>query len=93
MINGLATYGYEVVFASLPSLGWSGAPLVPTMEDDAACIRSLVMKLLDKRKDVILAAHSYGGIPATEAAKGLTCSFERSACRFGVYNVLYPIGW
>ncbi|KAF7360613.1 Alpha/beta-hydrolase [Mycena venus] len=41
------------------------------MYDDAAAVAALVSSLTDEDQDVVLVAHSYGGIVACEAAKGL----------------------
>lgn len=46
-----------------------------TADDDAARIRDAVTTLLDHPthpKDVVLAAHSYGGVPASSALRGLS---------------------
>jgi pimeloyl-ACP methyl ester carboxylesterase len=41
------------------------------MADDAAFIAAALAKLADDGQDIVLVAHSYGGIPATEALNGL----------------------
>ncbi|MCJ1414016.1 hypothetical protein MMC32_000341 [Xylographa parallela] len=46
-----------------------GAP--PSMYADAAFIAAEVETLADEGKYVVLIAHSYGGLPATESTKGL----------------------
>lgn len=45
------------------------------MEDDATAIQKVTSKLADEGQQIILVMHSYGGIPGTESAKGL--SWER----------------
>ncbi|KAJ6195051.1 hypothetical protein J3E72DRAFT_387728 [Bipolaris maydis] len=47
-----------------------GAP--PNMYADARYINEHVEKLADEGKEVVLVAHSYGGVPATESLKGVT---------------------
>jgi hypothetical protein len=41
------------------------------MYDDAAVIASEAEKLAEDGKDVVIIAHSYGGIPASQSTKGL----------------------
>lgn len=53
-----------------PGVGREGTP--PSMVDDAAFISAELSKLADAGTEVVLVAHSYGGIPATESTKGLT---------------------
>ncbi|KAH7072388.1 Alpha/beta hydrolase fold-1 [Paraphoma chrysanthemicola] len=62
----------------------------PTMYDDAEFVSRFVQTLADKGEDVVILSHSYGGIPATEALKGLTKT-ERSAQgkKGGVTHVAY----
>ncbi|MCJ1435194.1 hypothetical protein MMC27_004566 [Xylographa pallens] len=74
IVDAVAAQGYEIRGLHLPTVGLKtgpreGAP--PSMYDDAAFIAGEVEKLADEGKDVILIAHSYGGIPATESTKGL----------------------
>lgn len=61
-----------------PPCFYSKKPTLPTMSDDAAFIASFVEKLADAGEEVVLAAHSYGGTPASECIKGLTVE-ERKA--------------
>lgn len=42
-----------------------------SMQDDAAEIRRVAGNFIDQGRDVVLIPHSYGGIPATEAVKGI----------------------
>lgn len=46
----------------------SGAPAEVGLDEDAACIRNELDKLImEQGKDVIVVAHSYGGVVATQA--------------------------
>ena len=45
---------------------------LPDMYDDAAFVAKEIEKHADQGKDIILLAHSYGGIPATESVKGFS---------------------
>ncbi|KAH3905254.1 hypothetical protein HBI56_173410 [Parastagonospora nodorum] len=69
--------GYPVYSALLPSVGTEGKV---TIDDDAAYIRDrMLLPILDyEEHDVILLMHSYGGIPGSAAANGLSKT-ERSA--------------
>ena len=74
IVDAVAANGYEIQALHLPTVGLKtgpreGAP--PSMYEDATFIATEVEKLSDEGKDVILIAHSYGGIPATESTKGL----------------------
>ncbi|KAL5358343.1 Alpha/beta hydrolase fold-1 [Aspergillus floccosus] len=76
ILDPVAEAGYEVKALHLPSVGHTsgqgGACPPPSMYDDAAFIASQVRDLVDEGKDVIIFAHAYGGIPATESTKGLS---------------------
>lgn len=56
----LTARGRQVVTVDLPSCG----PERGDLYDDSAAIRAA----LDRQSDAVLVAHSYGGIPATDAA-------------------------
>jgi hypothetical protein len=77
IVSGAAEKGVQVDALDMPSVGPRDGPL-PTMYDDAAFIASHVTRLADSGKDVILLAHSYGGVPTTQSTKGLTKK-ERAA--------------
>ncbi|KAH8927945.1 alpha/beta-hydrolase [Atractiella rhizophila] len=63
--------GHEVHPFQLPSAGErKGKPA--TFEDDVDGIASLISRLAEEQKDVVLALNSYAGFPGTEATKGLT---------------------
>lgn len=62
--------GIDVSVVKTPSVGRRD-PLPPaTMTDDANAVRDVVDKLTNEGKDVIVMAHSYGGLPATESING-----------------------
>jgi pimeloyl-ACP methyl ester carboxylesterase len=65
VIAELNQYGIASVTVDLPSCRDDGTP-AGDMHADAAEIR----RTLDQYEDVVLVAHSYGGIPATEGAAG-----------------------
>ncbi|GAP93475.1 hypothetical protein SAMD00023353_13300020 [Rosellinia necatrix] len=76
LVDRLGENGYEMKVLHLPSVGRAageGRDTPPgTMYEDAALIAKEVEALADAGKEVILVAHSYGGMPATESTKGLS---------------------
>lgn len=86
-VGQLSKHGYDGVAISLPSVGGKKPA---TMEDDAAAIAKVTSKLADEGKDVILVSHSYGGIPASESAKGLSRKErQESGKKGGISALLY----
>jgi pimeloyl-ACP methyl ester carboxylesterase len=85
----LRSSGYEVHIVSHRSIGTPYSP-PPTMYDDAAQIHDLLVSLADQGKEVVLVMHSYGGMPGTEAVKGVSI-LERKAQGKpgGVSHLLY----
>lgn len=75
VVDPVKAKGYDIRALHLLTVGLGpenprkGTP--PNMYDDAAFIAKEIEKLADEGKDVILIAHSYGGIPTTESIKGL----------------------
>jgi thioesterase domain-containing protein len=69
LIDELAKVNYDAVGVTLPSVD-SNPPLA-SWEQDAQAVREAIMERLDAGKDVIVLAHSFGGIAMSEAAKGL----------------------
>lgn len=76
IVQALAAANISIKVLHLPSVGLGpnvgreGAP--PTMLDDAAFISAELTQLADAGTEIVLVAHSYGGIPATQSMKGLT---------------------
>ncbi|KAL6711733.1 hypothetical protein ACN47E_004667 [Coniothyrium glycines] len=74
--------GYEIYVLDPPCYPKNYKPNTgiapPSMYDDAKFIAGQVEKLSDEGKEVVLLAHSYGGVPATESLKSLTLK-ERKA--------------
>lgn len=71
VIAHVANEGYSIQALRLPSVGYK-TNVPGTMQNDAAFIASEILKQADEGKDVVLIAHSYGGLPATESTKGLS---------------------
>lgn len=94
VVDPVKAKGYDIRALHLPTVGLGpgkpreGTP--PTMYDDAAFIAKEVEKLADEGKDVILIAHSYGGIPVTESVKGLSKEERAKAGKKGgVVRIAY----
>ncbi|KAF2475686.1 alpha/beta-hydrolase [Lindgomyces ingoldianus] len=78
----IVSRGYEMHVLQYPSIGYKPNSL-PTMADDAAFISAEVAKVADEGKDIVLVAHSYGGIPASESVKGLSKADRKKAGKKG----------
>lgn len=86
-ISKLSAYGYNAVAVALPSVG---GKTVTDMRDDAVAVRKVTSKLIDEGKNVVLVSHSYGGLPATESAEGLSKKErEASGETGGISALLY----
>lgn len=74
VVQGVTARGLDIKAIHLPSVGTPGPRegAAPTMYDDAAFIAAHVRSLADAGKDVLLIAHSYGGVPTTESVRGLS---------------------
>lgn len=81
LVAEIQSQGYEARVTDLLSANDGTRQPPATGEDDAEHIRKQVLAILDSDTDptnVVLAAHSYGGMPATSALKGLSKA-DRSA--------------
>jgi pimeloyl-ACP methyl ester carboxylesterase len=67
----LASHGYKTLTPALPSVDLAPEQTLPSSEADIAAVRETIVAELDSGHDVILAPHSYGGIPASGALQGL----------------------
>ncbi|KAI1276062.1 Alpha/beta hydrolase fold-1 [Xylaria sp. FL0933] len=76
LVDGVKAHGYDMKALQLPTVGLGpgqGRDTPPaTMYDDAALVAKEVEALADAGREIILVAHSYGGMPATESTKGLS---------------------
>ena len=70
VIDSLSAHSYPTVGLPLPSAG--AMPPNMSFDEDVDAIRVSLTKLVEtEEKEVILVVHSYTGMPATEAPKGL----------------------
>jgi pimeloyl-ACP methyl ester carboxylesterase len=83
IVSQFSSHGYEDFSVALPSVGRKQDASPATMHDDAAHIRSVATKFADEGKDVVIAMHSYGGIPGAESALGLVKEDRQAAGRKG----------
>ena len=89
LIELLQKSSYPSLAVSLPSIGAQAA--TGTLADDTQAIRSVLESLIEEEgKDVIIAAHSYGGVPACQSVSGLEKS-KRADKREkgGIIHVLF----
>lgn len=81
--------GYETGVVKLPSTGGTVLPLTGLPEDIAA-IRAALEPLVAAGKDVVLLAHSAGGVSGSAAVKGFDVRTRRQAgLPGGVTRVVY----
>lgn len=71
-VEVLGRNGLETVVIDTPSVGRREGKGPATMTDDVNEISKVVSPLLDQGKEVILVAHSYGGIPTTQSLEKLS---------------------
>ena len=68
----LESLGYPTATTSLPSVN-STSPQNATCAKDSNALRKEILSLIETdEKDVVILAHSYGGVPAGGAAHGLS---------------------
>ncbi|KFY45988.1 hypothetical protein V494_00668 [Pseudogymnoascus sp. VKM F-4513 (FW-928)] len=86
----LTTAGYPVHLATLPSLNPTPPAADATCTADALSLRAQLLPIIEEGKDVVVVCHSYGGIPAGGAARGLAKK-EREARneKGGVLGLIY----
>ncbi|KAJ7839996.1 hypothetical protein B0H14DRAFT_2360884 [Mycena olivaceomarginata] len=86
----LDSHGYTVHGVELQTVGRPATP--PSMYDDAAMVAAVASELAEARKDVVLVAHSYGGLVACEAAKGLAKRVrEREGKQGGIAWIIFVV--
>jgi len=87
VVAAVRAQGYEMKALHLPSVGLSARQgrdgPAPSMHEDAAFVAKEAEKLVEEGKDVVLIGHSYGGIPITQAAKGLGVEDRRKQGKKG----------
>ncbi|KAF7328220.1 Alpha/beta-hydrolase [Mycena venus] len=92
VIASLQAHGYTVHGVELESVGGraKGHAAPAGMYDDAAKAAALAARLADEGAEVVLVAHSYGGVVASEAAKGLARSVRtREGKKGGIVRIVF----
>lgn len=69
LIEVLNSHGYKTVGVDCPSTNETQTRA--TLQDDSDAVRSAILREL-KNADVLVVAHSYGGLPASDATRGLS---------------------
>jgi len=79
------TYAYD-----LPTASREPPQQAATLADDAAFFHDKIQDLVNAGKDVVVLAHSYGGMPATDSVQGLAKSDRASqGLPGGVVRLIY----
>ncbi|KAI9925346.1 hypothetical protein MW887_006274 [Aspergillus wentii] len=76
--GALQDHGLETVVGTLQSTALEPSGKAATMQDDSTYFRQIISDLAHQEKEIVLVAHSYGGIVATECSQGLSRT-ERQA--------------
>ncbi|KFY85154.1 hypothetical protein V500_08651 [Pseudogymnoascus sp. VKM F-4518 (FW-2643)] len=90
LVSALHALSFRAIVSDLPSA--SRLPPCPaaSMADDAAHFHGIAESLADEGRDIVIVTHSYGGIPGTEAAKGLAkADREAEGKKGGVVRLVY----
>ncbi|OQV01256.1 hypothetical protein CLAIMM_06644 [Cladophialophora immunda] len=66
----LVEEGYEVYVNNLPSASRNGPEAPASLSDDAKFFSNIIGMVADQGKDIVVLGHSYGGLVASESAKG-----------------------
>ncbi|RYC79409.1 hypothetical protein BFJ63_vAg17710 [Fusarium oxysporum f. sp. narcissi] len=84
----LSSRGLSTLAVTLPSVGTKNVNV--GVAEDTAAVRAEIQKLVSKGRKVIVVAHSYGGVPSSNAVQGLNIK-DRSASgqKGGVVMVVY----
>ncbi|OJD22539.1 hypothetical protein ACJ73_06110 [Blastomyces percursus] len=61
--------GYPTIAVYLASVGVS--PGIPDLKPDAEAVKTVVGGLVELGREVLVVAHSYGGVPSSQALEGL----------------------
>ncbi|KAF4947815.1 hypothetical protein FSARC_13877 [Fusarium sarcochroum] len=86
--NAFTDLGYECVIPKLPTVGADSHGV--TWEADKAKIVETAEPFFTEGREVVLVAHSYGGIPATAATQGQgTPERARVGLRGGFHSIIF----
>jgi alpha-beta hydrolase superfamily lysophospholipase len=86
----LTSNGYETYVYDLPTASREPPQKPATLADDADFFHDKIEDLVSAGKDVVVVAHSYGGMVATDAAQGLsTAARADQGLAGGVSRIVY----
>ncbi|KAF2847040.1 alpha/beta-hydrolase [Plenodomus tracheiphilus IPT5] len=94
LVEPLREKGYTIHVLQPPCYpaNWKAGTTTPApgLADDAKFVNDFVEKIANEGNEVVLLAHSYGGVPASECLKGITAK-ERTAQgkKGGVVRIAY----
>ncbi|KAI4093984.1 MAG: hypothetical protein L6R37_007321 [Teloschistes peruensis] len=92
-VERLERTGFEVHYPLLPTCDESKR-LDANMYQDADLVRTIVLSLADKTREVVMLLHSYGGAPGSEALKDLSKKErENNGLPGGVIHIIYMCGF
>ena len=85
----LEASSYQALTVALPTIGARASST--SYRDDVQAIRSTLQELIEGQgRDVLLAIHSYGGVPGCQAVGGLEKSArDKEGKKGGVVHVLF----
>lgn len=85
--------GYPTAYARVPSLNPANPATISTSQDAKFTREKYLLPLLDEGKDVVIFAHSYGGVVGGAAAAGLSkASRSADGKPGGIVGLLYCVG-
>jgi hypothetical protein len=80
--------GYDVIGVTLASVDQD--PPQPNWDEDIAGIRNATLSAINEGKDVVAVAHSFAGLPVSDAMKGLSkAEREKVGLKGGVMRLVY----
>ncbi|KAE8154362.1 Alpha/beta hydrolase fold-1 [Aspergillus avenaceus] len=88
----LVNRGFQVLVTQHASTG--AEPPTKTLNDDVSCLRATLRELCDAGNDVLVLAHSYGGIVSSVAVEGLEKPLRQAhGKKGGVIMITYMVAF
>lgn len=85
-VKSLETAGFSAEAVTLVSIDKAGM----TVQDDEAQVKGLLRPMIDEGRDIVLVAHSYGGMVGTGVIAGLDERSRRAkGLKGGILGVVY----
>ncbi|KAJ4319197.1 hypothetical protein N0V84_006479 [Fusarium piperis] len=89
--SALSKKGFPTSVVTLATVGSPDPSL--GLKDDIAAVRAELQRLIDAGNEVIVVAHSYGGIPVSNAVDGLKHDGKAGPRNGDVIMILYLTAW